>query len=500
VQNIKRNQYQDLCKSCDRILLDSSATKRTMSIGWLHILRWHPESFAQYNCIFENLGFIRDKFLQLNRLCRYRSISFVRILRSIFQRKYWNSYGFIDKEVDILFISHLVNRDLIGSDDDFYFGNLPNQLKLQGLNSIISLIDYTRDAQNLTSNGWNKCIVPRLVFARILPFFSELKIHILQQIERRRLKKIQINDSDIFNRVLKEASIQALSNGTSNALRLGEQVKKLLKMHNPKFIIITYEGYAWERLVFAVAKEVSPNIKCIGYQHTAIFESQHSMISTLPTSFNPDFILTTGEITKQLLKEKFEKFQIQVKTLGSPRASNFDSDMPYPKNENNSVCLVLPEGSFSECNILFEFSLECAKKMPDVHFIWRLHPLIDFDAVIRRNSKLSKLTNNITLSKNSLDKDISISSFALYRGSTAIISAISRGLVPIYLTQKEDVYSIDPIYNFKKLKKEVSLPSDFGRIMNSNFNRADLIDLINYGKGFYTKLNKDVLSDLVFYQ
>jgi hypothetical protein len=58
------------------------------------------------------------------------------------------------------------------------------------------------------------------------------------------------NVNELHNKVYIEAAIQALSNSMANNLRLKMQISDLLRLVKPRFIIVAYEGYDWERLIF----------------------------------------------------------------------------------------------------------------------------------------------------------------------------------------------------------------------------------------------------------
>ena len=47
-------------------------------------------------------------------------------------------------------------------------------------------------------------------------------------------------------------------------------------------------------------------------------------------------------------------------------------------NSKKVKCVVIPEAIESECEILFKSTLEYAQILPEVDFIWRLHPLMQF--------------------------------------------------------------------------------------------------------------------------
>ena len=77
-------------------------------------------------------------------------------------------------------------------------------------------------------------------------------------------------------------------------------------------------------------------------------------------------------------------------------------------------------------------------------FIWRLHPIITFEFLFKKFIPKSN-SKNIILSNNSLEEDIYNSKCALYRGTTAIFTAVANGVYPIYYN-RIDTISTDPLY------------------------------------------------------
>ena len=51
------------------------------------------------------------------------------------------------------------------------------------------------------------------------------------------------------------AANEALSPASLSAMRLGMQIKSLVAKTNPKILILTHEGFAWERMAFYFAKQ-----------------------------------------------------------------------------------------------------------------------------------------------------------------------------------------------------------------------------------------------------
>ena len=110
----------------------------------------------------------------------------------------------------------------------------------------------------------------------------------------------------------------------------------------------------------------------------------------------------------------------------------------------------------TECKILLDFITQCSIEFKKSKFIFRLHPYNrDFllNSLMTYYSK-SSLSKNIIFSKNNLEDDMNISNFAIYRGSTAIINAVSNKLIPVYYSFSEDL-TIDPLYEIKEGKYTV---------------------------------------------
>ena len=129
-------------------------------------------------------------------------------------------------------------------------------------------------------------------------------------------------------------------------------------------------------------------------------------------------------------------------------------------------------------------------------FIWRLHPKITFENLMKNLPKYKDLPINIVLSKETLEYDLLRSSYILYRGSTTVIPAISSGLIPIYYKREHEL-SIDPIYALKKGKITTSIEPDFETIKNELYNLDTLRTLVNYGQSYYTTFNLRTIKEIL---
>ena len=336
------------------------------------------------------------------------------------------------------------------------------------------------------SNNLKRSKVGRFVLNSSLSFLSELRLNITQIMSLKQLNFI-VRDLKIDSLLAKSAFLHHFSSGTFTTLRIAIQIEKIIKKTNAKYIITTFEGHAWERLVYYYARRANPNIKCFGYQHSAVFEHQHAIRRPLNKGYNPDVVLTSGKIAESTLKlSEFKNAKIVC--LGSNKHLP-----PILSPCESNCCLVVPEGSISESLILFKLSLSYALKNQNQKFIWRLHPLLNFDKLKKYSPIFKKIPNNIKLSENDLYSDITKSNSVLYRGSTAVLNAINAGLKPIYYQQVADEFRIDPIYLCHKgkfiVKNQNELKIALGKDMD-NISRQSLQD---FAQNFYTPINIDAL-------
>lgn len=508
---MNEKQYLELCETCDRVLLAPDSKMERVAIPWLHVIREHPVFLKNYNDIFESKTWFADfKFKWLKIIRNFASLLLLLIRTSIKKGQFWHDSEELTQNIDFLFISHLLNASLAGKEEDFYFGKVPGELVSQGHNVLIALINHSGHSGSDLVIKWNKSFVPRVILSGFLGISQEITS--LRQLikESGKLKKHSKTESSKLDRkVLMRASMEALSNSSQTSLRINKQIGALVARLKPKVIIVTHEGHAWERVAFAAARIANPGIICVGYQHAAIFRLQHAISRSLNNEFNPDIILSSGLVGKAQLECATNLRNIPVSILGSNRGfistkSNYTHlllDLK-PDHSKSPACLVIPEGDFGECNLLFEFSIECARICPQINFIWRLHPLITFKTLILRNSKLRFLPSNIILSKETIEEDISHCSWALYRGTTAIIKGVGAGLKPIYL-QVANEMTIDPLYELEIWKTIVRTIEDFKKIIVKDIekgqhkSKSDLADAQKYCESFYLPFDSSRLVKLL---
>ncbi|SVC24703.1 uncharacterized protein METZ01_LOCUS277557, partial [marine metagenome] len=331
---------------------------------------------------------------------------------------------------------------------------------------MIALIDHTAKPDPELAKRWKEDAVPRVILSRTLDLGAEKSFRDRMKREARRLGGLAETETDpLQRRVLIRAAVEALSGGAQGNLRMAQQLSTLVAELRPKAIVVTYEGYALERITFSAARGAHPMVACLGYQHSVIFPLQHAIRRNLAREYNPDQILTAGSISKAQLEVATDLNRTPIIVLGSNRGTNATVAASTPKNQlsdRRKACLVLPEGIESECHQLFEFSSACAHACPAMPFIWHLHPLFSFSVLAARNPKLKKLPPNVTMSEGTLESAVDQSRWVLYRGTTAVVKAVLDGVRPIYLESKNEL-PIDSLSGMGNWRRKVATSNDFRR-------------------------------------
>lgn len=512
---MNEEQYLQVCEACDRALLAPESTLERMSIPWLHVLREHPSFLKNYEALFASSPALRNAVVTPAAKVR----SFAGWLRQMWRAltsdgEPWSASQALSGPVDVLFVSHLLNDADAGKASDFYFGNLPDLLRAEGRRIVVALIDHSATPDASRAQRWDGSASPRVVFSSTLGLQSELSLFRRLRRESSHLATLSRREaSGLMKKVFARASLEAKSGNARATLRMSVQLNCLVATIKPKMMIVTYEGHAWERVAFSAARDASAGLQCVGYQHAAIFKLQHGALRKLGRLFDPDLILTAGFVSKGQIENSMKTQGISVRVLGSNRAfsskkngeegvteKNDEIDLRL-RNSMSNTCLVLPEGIISECLVLFDFSLRCAALMPNTKFIWRLHPLIKPESLMDVSEHLRHLPANVEFSRVSMEEDFKRSKYALYRGSTAIVSAVSAGLRPIYLLRFGEM-SIDPLYELDTVREKVTNPLDLEAIFKgTNITEEEIVrnqqTIAYYCDVFYSPVKPEVILSLL---
>ena len=498
------SEYKQLCAICDDILLKDDSSVSRVSIPWLHVIREHPVFTSNYEEVFDRSYSAKYFLNDLKRSARYM----LGWIRQFFlairanNKKPWVDISHPPSKIDFLFVSHLLNEADLNLSIDSYFGDLPSILADKGYSVSVILINHTKKFSGDFTAKYKSTKFSRWILADSLSFWSEFKILIAlfkQSMNLRLFAKKAV--TPLIRNILNRAGQEAFSGGSRRCLRIHWQLKELSKKVEPNFCFITHEGHSWERIAFSALRHGYPKTFTFGYLHAAIFKMQHAVVRNLSPEFNPDMLLATGKVSYEQLNKRHNLKNIPISILGSSKFCNAKSASFTNDNQFELLrtCLVLPEGIESECEKLFRFSVNCALEMPEIKFIWRLHPLLSFNSLFSKYPQFKKLPRNIELSRMTLDQDFARSRYAVYRGSTAIVQAVIFGLTPLYF-QVPGEMTVDPLYEVDFGRFVVKSISQFREALTYKSIKItkDFKALQVYCSEFYSELNCSIISDIYY--
>lgn len=497
---MKLAQYKKICSTCDEIISDKNASKSLIAIQWLHVVRAHPAFLSKYKKIFAESSFREDFYHAVKRKILYLKDILIILMASLIKRtlSLQNRVNLEKKKIDVLVVSHLIDKNHKQYKNDFYYGNLFEILSKSNYSVTVLLIDHLGGVRPGSAEIKSTEEIPAYILSRTLCIKDEIKLDFSLRVERSSLmKKAKDEKNDLARKVLIEAAHYSLSSDTKMAIRIGMQVASWVNNLNPKILLTTYEGHSWERVCFASSREVSGEIKCIAYQHAPLFKNQHAIFRNLGDKFNPDVILTSGSHSYEKFLESSVIDEKNIFILGSSRSllssqSNSLYQQCNSKSGFSKVCLVLPEGIESECNLLFSYAIASAKLNPSVRFILRLHPIISFEKF-----NYGDLPLNVLISNNSFFQDLENSTHIIYRGSSAAVQAVLAGAIPIYLKIKDEM-TIDPMHGIENLIPKVEMPGDLSNIFyDGKFSNPEwIIKIQEYCKGIYSPINDGDVNEI----
>ena len=448
---ISIKQFNSIKKNCD-FIIKKSQNYFLIANNSLNIIKGHQFHLSSFEKNI--LTYLQSLILNSSKLM----IELILSLKIVFNKKI-----FIKKKIDTLLICNLINiKDL--NQKDFIYGELEEDFKKKDISYFKILINHTN-----FSNEYVEKLIKNKKNISILNFKNNYFIYNLKVIFILISLFLFFFFKGIFflNTYYLFIALDFINPATKNNLNLLKNFKEKTKYLNYNNIILPYEGYSWERLILMQAHDNGIK-KRIGYNFSAISKYQHSLFRKLEKKFEPDIIFTVGSYSKKLFEKKTN---IPTHILGSVRRL---TKMKYNLKKSKYInFLILPEGIISECKKLFNFSIICAKEYPLINFTWRLHPSMKFENVLKKiNLKKNLIPNNIIMSKRSFSKDISISNYCIYRGSTSVITAIQNDIYPLYYNSNEQI-NIDPTFDLKTWKAEINNIKDFNDFM---FSRSKIVN------------------------
>ena len=462
-------------KIFNSILNNPNSSITVKSISALHIVKFHS-LFVKKNFKF---------FLIIHKILKVLILNNIYYFYKTLKGNNTNTKKVSEKKV--LIISHLINKKHLNSKQDFYYGNFENVLKKMNKSFFKIMINHTKYSSsylNLKNKYKNSYILEK-----DLDFSSEVNIFTKKMLAIFELVSLLVNKKINF-KIFLILTASLFDSSTSFSLRMYYQIKDYVKKIKPDYCILTYEGYTWERMCIKGIKTINPKIKCIGYQHTPVTNNHHAIFNYISGNFNPDKIWCSQNTSYRILRERVKsKKKDNVHLIGSFKKIIIKK----LKNKKKDKFLVIPEGIYSECENLFKFTLNLAKKFKNFKFIWRVHPVIDFTKVLNNlNLNEKDVPKNIKISNDEFDHDVYKSTYVIYKGSAAVLKSVLMGNYPIYFKSNNEK-NFDPLKDFFNKKNYFSNEKEFllllKKIQSKKYKKEIKNKVLSIKKNIFLKPN-----------
>lgn len=290
------------------------------------------------------------------------------------------------------------------------------------------------------------------------------------------------------------AARQAGQGPARQSLRIATAIARLVARHRPRALVFTYEGHAWERMAMRLARQAVPGLRCLAVHHAILAPMQHAMTTRYGAPFDPDVILAAGRAALDWLSQAPGLAGLPVDLLGSPRSRPATAAPDGIKD--GKVCLFLPEGMVSESTRLALAAYDLAAARPDLTCTIRLHPLTSRAALAAVEPRFGAATPNIDWSPpdRPLEEDGRLATWAVYRGSSAVLSAMTCGAVPIYLGDEPPELRIDPLQGAGDIVQTVPYASELAITLDPRRITGDMLrNGWSYAQGYYTPMDPKVI-------
>jgi hypothetical protein len=394
---------------------------------------------------------------------------------SLFYVKQVNFFNSTRLEAETLFVSHATKTNIDAGSDQF-FGDL---LKLFSEKKCTVLYlnhtrsKYARILKKLNSKriSQNVLLMPKFLHPSETKEYLGTVMKLLMEHLKlaNTYRKIEKAKADI----LIESIPWIFSRETYNNFNLVKRATELQKIHQVKNLFLTLEGYSYEELISSQLKRMNPNTNLYFYQHSPLTKA-HTGVQLFLKNLNERIcILTTGVAYSEFILG-FSN-ENEVFCVGSMKALN---SIEIYDERNNSV-LITPEGTTIQTVKFLQLTSQIAKVHPNVFFIFRFHPNLELNRSIKKLKRALESFDNVEISAQSLERDISRTKATVYAGSAVAIQALNYRNLPIFVdfedSFEKDVFSIGAFGypNINPFNFEKELPFILEKLNDLNFYSFD---------------------------
>lgn len=305
-----------------------------------------------------------------------------------------------------------------------------------------------------------------------------------------RIKKLNLD----VRRFLARCSIHQLSTSAFQDLFVAREMSKKIHTMAPHTFLLPYEGHTLELTIISHLQQVFPGLRICAYQHAPISKSQLGFFRGIALFSSNTFLLTTGEIVKEIVQGKRLIRKEGIRVLGSAKNYSLALKEVFEKDITGRFIL-LPESSSDSIDSCLNF-LEESKGFIDISKCKiRLHPRT---SIFDRQELEKKFLHPNFISNESMDFDFHRSDFCVYQSSSTVFEAMQYGVIPVFASRYPRSL-LDPLVLILEIPKYSRIirglldlsPKTFEQIFDLNKTRRDVLEL---SSKYFESFNKSTLS------
>ena len=226
-----------------------------------------------------------------------------------------------------------------------------------------------------------------------------------------------------------------------------------LKHCKVREFVLTCEFNPWEKMCLWAIKQIAPEIKTFGYQHTVVPQASVNMFTSkleqdiIP---KPDVVLTVGKIPKDII-HRYETCKTSaVEVSCGLRFGYLFGHAPSSRRKMGHILLAL-EG-LPQVVQMTNYVLNQWDSRNGWQLRIRTHPVLPLDHFAGQLNKDPRQMPGVEVSQEtSLQEDLLWADMVIYWGSTVALEAVSMGK-PVIHYDTGSLLSYDPLFELAYFK------------------------------------------------
>lgn len=480
--------FEALSIQFDALLKGSLGSKHLVN-PYFRISKGTPEQTKKYFLLSSKIPRLAilawNLFITPIFILKFIAILFLSLIlykqNSIFEQKKENT--------QVLFLSHGTKGNLLKTNEDAFFGLLPNYLSDQkNLRCMVlytnqDIFKYKKNSKLLNHKNLD---FDHVLLPKILPFKENFKY--FSSTSRLALRALifglkSYSNNPKASRISIVSISSYFSRSTYSNYLLLNRVKQIKNDRNFSSLFLTFEGHSFEQVIVEEMVRIPSKTDIFLYQHSPIVPFHYGVKSFLKNCNSTVTILTTGPFYKEYFKA-ISRIPTYV-TLGTNKGSTLGINLEVPKEKK---IVYAPEGTHLATSEFINLIWDIAHKSIEFTHVLRLHPDIKLNNYSRLKLFRLRKLNNFVISNSNLDSDLVNAEYLVFRSSAVGIESLKYRSTPIFYADKR-LNGLNVLYASDKICMSAENPNELVTILKLGHKRTPERSTNILVKNYFSEVN-----------